>query len=162
MFQSQMPTNKIGSVDDTEEKKQEENNIIGEQQKKRIRQGKSVAIKEKNESQLLSLNPMKADKATSARQQSLAASSMINTKTVIKKSPEKKVNLCAKLFESNILTLILISSVTLVINTPLSNPKSEYIIFVGYLDNCFTVLFTIEACIKIIAQGFLFNNSTLR
>jgi len=26
-----MPTNKIGSVDDTEEKKQEENNIIGEQ-----------------------------------------------------------------------------------------------------------------------------------
>jgi hypothetical protein len=70
--------------------------------------------------------------------------------------------MCAKLFESNILTLILISSVTLVLNTPLDNPKSEMILFVGYLDNCFTVLFTIEACIKIIAQGFLFNNATMR
>jgi len=87
---------------------------------------------------------------------------MINTKTTIKKAPERKVNICAKLFESNILTLIMISSITLVINTPLTNPKDEMILFVGYLDNCFTVLFTIEACIKIIAQGFLFNNATLR
>ena len=87
---------------------------------------------------------------------------MINTKTMIKKAPEKKVNMCAKIFESNILTLILISSITLVINTPLSNPNGSDIIFVGYLDNCFTVLFTIEAVIKIIAQGFLFNNSALR
>jgi len=35
-------------------------------------------------------------------------------------------------------------------------------VFVGYLDNSFTVLFTIEALIKITALGFLFNNSTLR
>ena len=88
---------------------------------------------------------------------------MISThKTGIKKEKEKQKNLCAQLFESNILTLILISSVTLVINTPLSNPESETILFIGYLDNCFTVLFTIEASIKIIAHGFLFNNSVLR
>ena len=155
-------------MDDTEEKKQEEeHNIIEQQTKKRLRNVKSVAIREKNDQQLLSLNPAAKPEGDgklggSARQQSLAASSMINTKTVIKKATEKKVNMCAKLFESNILTLILISSVTLVINTPLSNPESEVILFVGYLDNCFTVLFTIEASIKIIAQGFLFNNATMR
>jgi hypothetical protein len=60
------------------------------------------------------------------------------------------------------MSLILVSSVTLVIDNPLSDPKASHIIFVGYLDNCFTVLFTIEASIKIIAMGFLFNNASLR
>jgi len=35
-------------------------------------------------------------------------------------------------------------------------------VFVGALDNCFTVLFTIEASVKIIAMGFLFNNQVIR
>jgi len=70
--------------------------------------------------------------------------------------------LAAKLFEAVIMTLIIISSITLVIDNPLSDPDSSTIIFVGYLDNCFTVLFTLEAATKIIAMGFLFNNPTLQ
>ena len=31
----------------------------------------------------------------------------------------------------------------------------------GYLDNGFTVLFTVEASIKIIALGFMFNSEKL-
>lgn len=68
----------------------------------------------------------------------------------------------AKIFEGIILFLIFISSITLVIDNPLADPESGLIIFVGYLDNCFTVLFTIEAFVKIAALGFLFNNATLR
>jgi hypothetical protein len=74
----------------------------------------------------------------------------------------KKNKIAAKLFEAVIMTLIIVSSITLVIDNPLSNPDSSTIIFVGYLDNCFTVLFTLEAAVKIIAMGFFFNNATLR
>lgn len=57
--------------------------------------------------------------------------------------------------------LILISSLTLVMDGPLSNPNSSFIVNVGYLDNVFTVLFTIEATVKIIALGFIFNSPKL-
>lgn len=43
-------------MDDAEEQK-DQSNVIGVADKKRLRNVKSVAIKEKNESQLLSLNP---------------------------------------------------------------------------------------------------------
>lgn len=78
---------------------------------------------------------------------------MVNT------SPTKKVS---SIFEGIILSLILISSITLVIDNPLANPEDEFIIFIGYLDNCFTILFTLEAMIKIIALGFIVNNQTLQ
>ena len=81
----------------------------------------------------------------------------------MKKSPSNKnKNVTAKIFEGIILFLIFISSITLVIDNPLADPESGLIIFVGYLDNCFTVLFTMEAFVKITALGFLFNNATLR
>lgn len=67
-------------------------------------------------------------------------------------------NIVAKIFEGIILTLIMISSLALIIDNPLSNPDSEEIIFIGYMDNCFTVLFFMEMTIKIIAMGFLFSN----
>lgn len=60
------------------------------------------------------------------------------------------------------MSLIIISSITLVIDNPLTDPSSSMIVFVGYLDNCFTVLFTLEGLIKIIALGFFFNNAALR
>lgn len=60
------------------------------------------------------------------------------------------------------MSLIIISSITLVIDNPLTDPEAPLIVFVGYLDNCFTVLFTLEATIKIIAMGFLFNNPILK
>jgi len=84
------------------------------------------------------------------------------TSTIIKDKSKKPTNVAAKLFEAVIMTLIIISSITLVIDNPLSDPNSSTIIFVGYLDNCFTVLFTLEAITKIIAMGFLFNNKTLQ
>jgi hypothetical protein len=73
----------------------------------------------------------------------------------------KKINFIAKIFEAVIMTLIIISSITLVIDRPISNPDSGLIIVVGYLDNCFTVYFTIEATIKIIALGFLTTNQEM-
>ena len=68
----------------------------------------------------------------------------------------------AKLFEAVILTLIMVSSITLIVETPFSNPDSREIIFLEYIDNCFTILFFLEALIKIIAMGFLFNNKELK
>ena len=68
----------------------------------------------------------------------------------------------AKMFEGVILTLIMVSSITLIVETPFSNPHDRVIIFVEYLDNCFTILFSLEALIKIIAMGFLFNNRELK
>ena len=80
----------------------------------------------------------------------------------MKKPKDKKRNVAAKIFEGVIMTLIIVSSITLVLDNGLSDPESPKIVFVGYLDNCFTVLFTLEALVKIVAMGFLFNNAELR
>ena len=53
----------------------------------------------------------------------------------------------------------MISSLALIVDNPLSNPDSDDIVFVGYMDNCFTLLFFMEMSIKIIAMGFLFSNA---
>lgn len=53
--------------------------------------------------------------------------------------------------------MIVISSITLVMDNPLQDPESGMMIVLKYVDIVFTVLFTIEAMIKIIASGFLFN-----
>lgn len=74
----------------------------------------------------------------------------------------KKENIVQKTFDVLILTLIVISSITLIIDNPLVNRNLEYIVFFGYVDNGFTIFFTIEALIKIIALGFIFNNSELK
>jgi len=79
-----------------------------------------------------------------------------------KKDTKGKKNVAAKIFEGVIMTLIIISSITLVIDNPLTDPEAPLIVFVGYLDNCFTVLFTLELVIKVVAMGFLFNNPFLR
>jgi hypothetical protein len=75
--------------------------------------------------------------------------------------PQKKLS-PAKIFEGVIMTLIITSSIALVVDNPLSNQESPLLVFVGYLDDCFTVSFTIEASIKIIALGFLFSNPVLK
>ena len=63
-----------------------------------------------------------------------------------------------KIFEGVIFSLIVISSITLIIDNPLADSDLDYIVFFGYVDNGFTIFFTIEALIKIIALGFVFNN----
>ena len=94
-------------------------------------------------------------------QNKLMQSMKVDKTAFMQKKKEKKINVVAKIFEAVIMSLILISSITLVIDGPLSNPDDDVIVFVGYLDNCFTVLFTIEASIKIIALGFLFTNQAV-
>lgn len=86
----------------------------------------------------------------------------MNKSAITKKAQKTEKITPVKVFEAIIMTLIIVSSIMLVVDNPYVDPESDKIVFVGYLDNCFTVLFTIEALIKIIAMGFFFNNQTLR
>lgn len=81
---------------------------------------------------------------------------------VSRRQKERKQNIVAKVFENVILSLIVLSSLTLAIDNPLNDPESTQVIFLNYMDICFTILFTLEASIKIVALGFLFNNKKLR
>lgn len=63
----------------------------------------------------------------------------------------------AKKFDNIILVLIILSSITLVIDNPLQNPQGQFKKVLSVIDIVFTVLFFIEAAIKILAHGFLFN-----
>ena len=62
----------------------------------------------------------------------------------------------SKLFINSILVLIVISTVTLALETPLDDPEGDKIRILTYIDYFMTIAFTIEATIKIIAKGFLF------
>ena len=65
----------------------------------------------------------------------------------------------SKWFQNIILILIIISTVTLALETPLDDPKGDKIRILGYIDFFMTVAFTFEAVVKIIAAGFLFCGS---
>ena len=73
----------------------------------------------------------------------------------LKKGYNKKMY---KMFDEIVLTLIILSSIMLVIDNPLLDPKSDFMNILGVIDICFTVLFFFEAMIKIIAKGFFYNN----
>lgn len=90
------------------------------------------------------------------------SSAMMGKSQAVKKAAKTEKVTPVKVFEIIIMTLIIVSSIMLIVDNPYIDPESDSIVFIGYLDNCFTVLFTIEALIKIIAMGFFFNNSTLR
>ena len=62
----------------------------------------------------------------------------------------------SKLFVNSILVLIVISTVTLALESPLDNPEGDKLKILSYIDYFMTIAFTIEALIKIIAKGFLF------
>jgi hypothetical protein len=62
-----------------------------------------------------------------------------------------------KIFEDTVMVLIVLSSILLAVDNPLSDPKSQQAKIISYIDAAFTVLFTIEASIKIIAKGFAYN-----
>jgi hypothetical protein len=57
-----------------------------------------------------------------------------------------------------IIILILLSSILLCVDTPLSNPNSTLFRILKILDYTFTFLFLIEAVLKIIALGFWSND----
>lgn len=60
-------------------------------------------------------------------------------------------------FTNSILVLIVISTITLALESPLDDPEGDKIKILTYIDYFMTVAFTIEATIKIIAKGFLFS-----
>lgn len=64
----------------------------------------------------------------------------------------------SKIFENIVLGLIVASSITLCVDNPLNDPNGQVQLILGYIDYFFTLLFFLEAMIKIIAKGLLFNN----
>ena len=55
------------------------------------------------------------------------------------------------------MTMIIVSSLMLVIDNPLNNPNSAFTRTFNFIDMVFTILFTAEAMVKIIALGFVHN-----
>ena len=62
-----------------------------------------------------------------------------------------------RFFDSTILIFILISSVLLILDNPLLDPKSQQAETLKYFNYSMTAIFTIEMIIKIITWGFILN-----
>ena len=60
-------------------------------------------------------------------------------------------------FKNGILALIIITSVTLAIESPLKDPESTEVKVLSIIDLITTIIFTIEVMIKVIANGFMCN-----
>lgn len=69
----------------------------------------------------------------------------------------KNDHLWAQYFDYLILFLIVLSSLSLAFDDPLSDPDSTFKTILFYIDQIFTFAFTIELTIKVIALGFFFN-----
>lgn len=74
-----------------------------------------------------------------------------------KKKHKKDKKHPSKMFEDTVMVLILLSSILLAIDNPLDDPKSQKVKIISYIDIVFTCMFTIEASVKIIAKGFVYN-----
>ena len=66
-----------------------------------------------------------------------------------------------KWFQNIILLLIVISTITLALETPLDDPDGEKIKVLGYIDIFMTAAFTFEMTVKIIAAGFMFAGKNI-
>ena len=66
----------------------------------------------------------------------------------------------SKKFERTILFLIVVSTITLALETPLDDPDGDLISALKYIDYFMTGAFCIEALLKIILYGFAFNGGT--
>jgi len=64
----------------------------------------------------------------------------------------------AKIFEIFIVVIILLSCIILSIDTPLNNPNTTLARTLGVIDIIFSVVFIVEATLKILALGFIRNN----
>mmetsp|Transcript_15907 Transcript_15907/g.24536 ORF Transcript_15907/g.24536 Transcript_15907/m.24536 type:complete len:213 (+) Transcript_15907:5159-5797(+) len=64
----------------------------------------------------------------------------------------------SKKFDNVVLMLIIFSSILLAVDNPYNDPTSSLFKVTSMIDVVFTCLFTIEALIKIIAKGLIFNN----
>jgi hypothetical protein len=70
----------------------------------------------------------------------------------------------SNIFEQIILILIIVSTLTLALETPLDNPDGKLVNVLKYIDYFMTGAFSLEALLKIISYGFFFNgkNSYIR
>mmetsp|Transcript_24329 Transcript_24329/g.37629 ORF Transcript_24329/g.37629 Transcript_24329/m.37629 type:complete len:281 (+) Transcript_24329:5543-6385(+) len=64
----------------------------------------------------------------------------------------------SKVFDNIVLVLILTSSITLGLDNPLNDPEGKLMRVLGTIDYGFTFLFLLEALIKIIAKGLIYND----
>jgi hypothetical protein len=62
------------------------------------------------------------------------------------------------MFDDIVLVLIILSSIMLAIDNPIFDPKKPMMVVLKYIDVVFTILFTIEATIKVIAKGCVKNS----
>ena len=62
-----------------------------------------------------------------------------------------------RFFDPFILFLILFSTILLAIDNPLDNPNGDLAIFLNNIDIAITSLFALEAVLKIIVYGLIFN-----
>ena len=72
----------------------------------------------------------------------------ISSSKILVSRTEKRIS---KIFEWFIITLIIISSIVLMIYNPLSNPDSVFIKILIIIDFIITIMFFIEAILKILA-----------
>ena len=80
----------------------------------------------------------------------------INAGKIIVKT-STKLKKMSQIFEFFIVVVIFMSCVVLCINTPLENPDTSFSQTLLIFDIIFTIIFTIEAALKIIAFGFFWN-----
>ena len=60
-------------------------------------------------------------------------------------------------FETFILAMIIFSTITLTLEHPLDNPEALKVRILSYIDIAVSTIFILEAIIKILTFGFLFN-----
>lgn len=61
-------------------------------------------------------------------------------------------------FENFILFVIVLNTILLILDNPLEDPEGTVSKVLSYFDIIFTVIFTIEAIMKIVAMGFFWNS----
>jgi hypothetical protein len=70
----------------------------------------------------------------------------------------KKVNvwdMSFSVFDNFILVCILLSTLCMMLDVPLADPRSPLSVFIKYADTIFAIIFIIEMTIKLVALGFL-------
>ena len=120
---------------------------------------------------------MKSQKDTEQNKFSIA--NITKSDLIVKKTTQKQLQLegyslfclqptnylrvlCARIIEwkhyDNIIILaILVSTISLSIDSPLNDPNSDLSLTTWFIDIAMTIVFTIEALTKIVVLGFLFN-----
>jgi hypothetical protein len=63
----------------------------------------------------------------------------------------------SKIFDYSILFCIIVASVQIILDNPLNDPKGLLQEIIFYMDIVLSLIFLIEAIIKITALGFIFN-----